>query len=74
MDEAPFPYHHRLGAMRIRFDFGSVTLDAETLATPTAKAIAGGAADDGLGDDLGRGGLFRYPGERSRAKRMPAPS
>jgi len=25
--------------MRIRFDFGSVTLDAETLDTPTAKAI-----------------------------------
>jgi uncharacterized protein len=27
-------------AMRIRFDFGSVTLDAELLDTPTAKAIA----------------------------------
>lgn len=26
--------------MRIRFDFGSVTLDAELLNTPTAKAIA----------------------------------
>ena len=26
--------------MRIRFDFGSVTLDAETLDTPTARAIA----------------------------------
>src|ERR1043165_9122307 len=26
--------------MRIRFDFGSVTLDVETLETPTAKAIA----------------------------------
>jgi len=26
--------------MRIRFDFGAVTLDAETLDTPTAKAIA----------------------------------
>ncbi len=26
--------------MRIRFDFGSLTLDAETLDTPTAKAIA----------------------------------
>jgi uncharacterized protein len=26
--------------MRIRFDFGSVTLDAEVLDTPTAKAIA----------------------------------
>ncbi len=25
--------------MRIRFDFGSVTLDAETLDTPTAQAI-----------------------------------
>src|SRR5271167_2088176 len=25
--------------MRIRFDFGSVTLDAETLDTPTARAI-----------------------------------
>jgi uncharacterized protein len=26
--------------MRIRFDFGSITLDAELLDTPTAKAIA----------------------------------
>ena len=26
--------------MRIRFDFGSLTLDAELLDTPTAKAIA----------------------------------
>jgi uncharacterized protein len=26
--------------MRIRFDFGSVTLDVETLDTPTAKAVA----------------------------------
>ena len=26
--------------MRIRFDFGSHTLDAELLDTPTAKAIA----------------------------------
>jgi uncharacterized protein len=26
--------------MRIRFDFGSMTLDAEALDTPTAKAIA----------------------------------
>ncbi len=26
--------------MRIRFDFGSITLDAEVLDTPTAKAIA----------------------------------
>src|SRR5512135_2749421 len=26
--------------MRIRFDFGSMTLDAELLETPTAKAIA----------------------------------
>ncbi len=26
--------------MRVRFDFGSVRLDAELLATPTAKAIA----------------------------------
>ena len=26
--------------MRIRFDFGSLTLDVELLDTPTAKAIA----------------------------------
>jgi hypothetical protein len=26
--------------LRIRFDFGSLTLDVETLDTPTAKAIA----------------------------------
>jgi hypothetical protein len=30
----------RDSVMRIRFDFGSVTLDAELLDTPTAKAIA----------------------------------
>jgi len=30
----------RMMVMRIRFDFGSVTLDAELLDTPTAKAIA----------------------------------
>jgi uncharacterized protein len=28
------------GIVRIRFDFGSLTLDVETLDTPTAKAIA----------------------------------
>ncbi|MGP0088480.1 MAG: cyclophilin-like fold protein [Xanthobacteraceae bacterium] len=27
--------------MRIRFDFGTVTLDAELLDTPTARAVAG---------------------------------
>jgi hypothetical protein len=26
--------------MRVRFDFGSLTLDAELLDTPTARAIA----------------------------------
>ena len=46
---------------RIRFDFGTLTLDAELLDTPTAQAIADGAADRGAGADLGRGGLFRVP-------------
>jgi hypothetical protein len=29
-----------IGCMRIRFDFGTLTLDAELLDTPTAQAIA----------------------------------
>jgi hypothetical protein len=29
-----------IGSMRIRFDFGTLTLDAELLDTPTAQAIA----------------------------------
>jgi uncharacterized protein len=33
--------------MRIRFDFSSVTLDVETLDTPTAKAIAAALPIDG---------------------------
>src|SRR5262245_62380522 len=33
-------HHHRSPMPRIRFDFGSFTLDAELLSTPTAKAIA----------------------------------
>ena len=45
--------------MRIRFDFGSLTLDAETLDTPTAKAIAAALPMTGFGADLGRGSLFR---------------
>jgi hypothetical protein len=45
--------------MRIRFEFGSVTLDAELLDTPTARAIAAALP---ISADLGRGGLFRGPG------------
>ncbi len=33
--------------MRVRFDFGSVTLDAETLDTPTARAIMAALPLDG---------------------------
>ena len=50
---------------RIRFDFGTLTLDAELLDTPTARAVGGGAADPVVGADLGRGGLFRDAGARS---------
>ena len=53
----------RVAAMpRIRFDFGTLTLEAELLDTPTARAGRGGAADHGRGADLGRGGLFRGAG------------
>jgi hypothetical protein len=38
---------------RIRFDFDDLTLDAELLDTPTAKAIAAALASHVFGADLG---------------------
>jgi uncharacterized protein len=48
---------------RIRFDFGSLTLDAELMETPTARAARGVAAVLGRAH-VGRGGLFRRADHR----------
>src|ERR1700684_1662185 len=54
--------------VRIRFDFGAISLEAETLETPTAKAIRR-AADCRRGADLGRGGVFRNSGHGDARER-----
>jgi hypothetical protein len=48
----------------IRFDFGDVTLDAELLDTPTAKAIAKVLPVEARVSTLGRGGLLQRAGGR----------
>jgi uncharacterized protein len=57
--------------MRIRFDFGSVTLDAETLDTPTARAIMAALPLDGSALTWGEEVYFDI---ESRARRTPARS
>jgi uncharacterized protein len=52
--------------MRMRFDFGSVTLDVETLDTPTAKAIAAALPITGSALTWGEEVYFEVPVEAAR--------
>ena len=52
--------------MRIRFDFGSVTLDAQTLNTPTAQAIIAALPLDGSALTWGEEVYFDIPVQVAR--------
>jgi hypothetical protein len=54
--------------MRIRFDFGSVTLDAELLDTPTAQAIAAALPLTGSALTWGEEVYFDIPVKVAREK------
>ena len=54
--------------MRIRFDFGSLTLDAELLDTPTAKAIAAALPIAGAALTWGEEVYFEIPVKVPREK------
>jgi uncharacterized protein len=54
--------------MRIRFDFGSLTLDAELLNTPTAEAIAAALPLSGTALTWGEEVYFEVPVEAAREK------
>ena len=54
--------------MRIRFDFGSLTLDAELLDTPTAKAIAAALPISGSAMTWGEEVYFDIPVKMPREK------
>ena len=54
--------------MRIRFDFGSLTLDAELLDTPTAKAIAAALPINGAALTWGEEVYFETPVALKREK------
>ena len=55
---------------RIRFDFGSLTLDAELLATPTAKAIAAALPISSVALTWGEEVYFDVPVKVSRLSRI----
>jgi hypothetical protein len=54
--------------MRIRFDFGSLSLDAELLDTPTAQAIAGALPLSGSAMTWGEEIYFDIPVKVAREK------
>jgi hypothetical protein len=54
--------------MRMRFDFDSVTLEVETLDTPTAKAIAAALPITGSALTWGEEVYFEVPVEAAREK------
>jgi hypothetical protein len=54
--------------MRIRFDFGSLTLDAELLDTPTAKVIAAALPIAGSALTWGEEVYFEIPVKAAREK------
>jgi uncharacterized protein len=54
--------------MHIRFDFGSLTLDAELLDTPTAKAIAKALPIEGAAMTWGEEVYFDIPVKTPREK------
>ena len=54
--------------MRIRFDFGSMTLDAELLDTPTAKGIANALPITGAALTWGEEVYFETPVKVAREK------
>jgi uncharacterized protein len=54
--------------MRIRFEFGSITLDAETLDTPTANAIAAALPITGSALTWGEEVYFDVPVKVAREK------
>ena len=58
--------------MRVRFDFGAVTLDAELLATPTAKAIAAALPMTSSALTWGEEVYFEIPVEVAREKNARA--
>jgi uncharacterized protein len=58
--------------MRIRFDFGSLTLDVETLDTPTAQAIAAALPIDGSALTWGEEVYFDTPVKVPREKNARA--
>ena len=58
--------------MRIRFDFGSVNLDAELLDTPTAKAIAAALPLSGSALTWGEEVYFSIPVQAAREQHARA--
>jgi len=54
--------------MRVRFDFGSLTLDVETLDTPTAQAIAAALPIAGSALTWGEEVYFEIPVQVAREK------